>query len=179
MEPKLDSLVTGLSRMKRTPAESRGPVPLCVFVVVRRSPGLCGVAMRAATRCACPRSRPRRPAWAPRRMEAIRHGQGWLATGGGTGTPHSHAGCCHEVPSSTGTGRADSGYRRETTNERAERDVRSGSGRAIRKGEGGWTGARGGRRRTPSCHATLPSPKQYFRDNSSCECRRCASRPGA
>ena len=48
---------------------------------------------------------------APRRMEAIRHGQGWLATGGGTGTSHSHAGCCHEVPSSTGTGRADSGYR--------------------------------------------------------------------
>ncbi len=95
MEPKFDSLVCD-----------------------RLIPGLCGVAARAATRCACPRSRPRRPACAPRRMEAIRHGQGWLATGGGTGTSHSHAGCCLEVPSSTGTGRADSGYRRETTNDR-------------------------------------------------------------
>ena len=95
MEPKFDSLVC--DRLIPTRADISGPpgwglpgwgpVPLCVLVVVRRSPGLCGVAMRAATRCACPRSRPRRPA-------------------------------CHEVPSSTGTGRADSGYRRETTNDR-------------------------------------------------------------
>ena len=36
--------------------------------------------------------------------QAIRHGQGWLATGGGAGTSHSHAGSCHEVPSSSSTG---------------------------------------------------------------------------
>ena len=115
MEPKLDSLVCDrlIPGLGTPGVPGWGPVPLCVFVVVRRSPGLCGVAMRAATRCARPRSRPRRPACAPRRTEAIRHGQGWLATGGGTGTSHSHAGCCREVPSSTGTGRADSGYRRD------------------------------------------------------------------
>ena len=180
MEPKFDSLVCDrlIPGLGTPGVPGWGPVPRCVFVVVRPSPGLCGVAMRAATRCACPRSRPRRPACAPRRMEAIRHGQGWLATGGGTGTSHSHAGCCHEVPSSTGTGRADSGYRRET-NERAERDARSGPGRAIMKGEGGWTGARGGRRRTPSCPTPLPSPKQSVHTHPSCECRHCASRPGA
>ena len=52
----------------------------------------------------------------------------------------------------------------------------------IRKGEGGWTGARGGSRRTLSCHSSLLRPKQCVRPHqhdSSCECRHCASRPGA
>jgi hypothetical protein len=181
MEPKFDSLVCDrlISRgpgLGTPGVPGWGPVPRCVFVVVRRSPGLCGVAMRAATRCACPRSRPRRPACAPRRTEAIRHGQGWLATGGGTGTSHSHAGCCREVPSSTGTGRADSGYRRETTNERAERDARSGPERSGRGRAGGLERAEVGGALRPA--TSLPSPKQSS-PHPSCECRHCASRPGA
>jgi hypothetical protein len=100
--------------------------------VVRHSPGIYGVAARAATRCACPRSHPRRPACAPRRMEAIRHGQGWLATGGGTGTSHSHAGCCHEVPSSTRDELTLFTDERRRTNERT---ARPGPGRGSGGGE--------------------------------------------
>jgi hypothetical protein len=72
------------------------------------------------------------------------------------------------------------GSDRMVTDERDdERTGETGRAIGIRKGEGGWTGARGGSRRTPSCHASLPGPMQSSLPNPSCECRHCASRLGA
>ena len=97
-------------------------------------------------------------------------------------------------------GRSDSGYRRETTNERAERDARSGSGRGRAGGHERAEVVGALRHVTQLCqvqvsrplpsepvpffssecrHASLPSPKQSSRTHPSCECRHCASRPGA
>ena len=42
-----------------------------------------------------------------------------------------------------------------------------------------WHRARGSKRWPPSCHFPLPSPKQSSRPYPSCQCRHCASRPGA